>query len=144
MNSSSGIFQRNGGSGGEFFYAPGFHEEFSPEAFAVVGDDSKGIGVTAEGITATTYKADVQDQTLDVINSLDRAEELVDLRRHRRWPKDFRSAKPLSSRMFTLPEGKVAIRTTTPCPALSHRNRAMLIGLPRLLKAGLVSPRSKT
>ena len=70
-------FENTGGSGGEFFYAPGFHEEFSADSFAIVGDDSKGIGVTAAGITATTYLADVQDETLDTITSLDRAEELL-------------------------------------------------------------------
>lgn len=52
------FFERSGGQGGEFFYAPGYHEVFSADDFAVVGDGSKGISVTADGITATTYKAD--------------------------------------------------------------------------------------
>ena len=72
-------FDAGGGGNGEFFYAPGYHEIFTNGEFAVVGDDSKGIGVTADGITATTYKAaagievttvldgpDLRDGTLDV------------------------------------------------------------------------------
>ena len=65
-------FEAGGGSSGEFFYAPGEHEEFSAADFVLVGDDSKGIGVTADGITATTYKS-----TGDV-GSMTAAEEVVD------------------------------------------------------------------
>ena len=71
-------FERGGGSGGEVFYAAGNFEEFDREAFVLVGDDSAGIGVTEAGITATTYKAVVNDDTFDQINSIQRAEELLD------------------------------------------------------------------
>ncbi len=70
-------FENTGGSSGEFFYAPGEQEIFDAAAFALVGDDSQGIGVTADGITATTYKSAVVDPTLDAINSIERAEELI-------------------------------------------------------------------
>lgn len=53
-----GYFERGGGSSGEFFYAKGTLEAFDAAAFAVIGDDSQGIGVTEAGITATTYLAD--------------------------------------------------------------------------------------
>lgn len=70
-------FERGGGSSGEFFYAPGFHETFSAADFVLVGDDSKGIGVTAEGITATTYKSASEEiGTLDA--ALDLVEGLID------------------------------------------------------------------
>lgn len=72
------FFERSGGSGGELFYAPGYYEEFVPGEFALVGDDSMGIGVTAEGITATTYKANVQDDTIDTINSIGRSLDLLE------------------------------------------------------------------
>ena len=48
-------FERGGGSGGEFFYAAGTHEAWDSEAFVLVGDDSKGIGLV-DGVTVTTYK----------------------------------------------------------------------------------------
>ena len=48
-------YERGGGSGGEFFYAPGTHEIWDAEAFALVGDDSKGIGLV-DGVTVTVYK----------------------------------------------------------------------------------------
>ena len=66
-------FERGGGSSGEFYYAPGLHEVFDPASFVLVGDDSQGIGVTADGITATTYKA-----ATDQIGNLDVAFDLVD------------------------------------------------------------------
>lgn len=71
-------FDRSGGSGGEFFYAPGDFEEFVDGEFVLIGDDSKGIGVTADGITATTYKAVVNDELLDQINSLDQVDLLLE------------------------------------------------------------------
>ena len=64
-------FDAGGGSGGEFFYAPGYHEQFDPSAFVLVGDDSQGIGVTAEGITATMY------QSTESVGNLLTAEDLV-------------------------------------------------------------------
>lgn len=70
-------FERGGGSGGEFFYAPGFFEEFVEGEFALVGDSSKGIGVTDAGITATTYLAEVVDENFDQINSIERVEDLI-------------------------------------------------------------------
>ena len=66
------FFDREGDQGGEMFYAPGYHEVFSAEDFAVIGDGSQGIGVTADGITATTYKAESAS-----IGNLDTAEALI-------------------------------------------------------------------
>lgn len=66
-------FERGGGSSGEFYYAPGEFVSFAAGEFAVVGDDSKGIGVTEDGIEVTTYKsASVQ------IGTMAAAEDLVD------------------------------------------------------------------
>lgn len=59
-------YERGGGSGGEFFYAPGNHEVFDPEAFAIVGDDSKGIGISGNGITVTIYKETADNQIADL------------------------------------------------------------------------------
>lgn len=53
-----GYFEQGGGSSGEFFYAKGTLEAFDPNAFVLIGDDSQGIGVGEDGITATTYKAE--------------------------------------------------------------------------------------
>ncbi len=55
-------FDAGGGGGGEFFYAPdngdlGAPVAFDPAKFAVVGDASKGIGLTAEQIKVTVYQA---------------------------------------------------------------------------------------
>ena len=57
---------------GEFFYARGDFEVFDADAFVLVGDDSQGIGVTADGITATTYKSAVEDPIFDQIGSIHR------------------------------------------------------------------------
>ena len=65
-------FERGGGSSGEFFYAKDSQAVFDAAQFALIGDDSKGIGVTEEGITATTYKSASVE-----IGSLETAEELV-------------------------------------------------------------------
>lgn len=72
------FYENGGGSGGEFFYAPGTHEIFDATEFALVGDDSKGIGLTEAGITATTYVSAVEDAVADAINSLNQAAFLVD------------------------------------------------------------------
>ena len=64
-------FERGGGSSGEFFYAPGAQEIFDADLFSVVGDGSKGIGVTADGITATMYKS------TGTIGSMANARDLV-------------------------------------------------------------------
>ncbi len=70
-------FENGGGSGGEFFYAKGTHEEFSADDFVLVGDASQGIGVTADGITATNYVSAVVDESVDTITSLERADLLI-------------------------------------------------------------------
>lgn len=61
-------FDRGDASGGEFFYAPGYHEAFNDE-FVLVGDASQGIATTA--IKASLYKAQgfVVD-SLSIANSL--------------------------------------------------------------------------
>lgn len=71
-------FEGDGGSSGEFFYGPGSLEEFDADSFVLVGDSSKGIGVTADGITATIYVSALEDATLDTITSFERAELLVE------------------------------------------------------------------
>jgi hypothetical protein len=72
-------FERGGGSAGEFFYAPGKVEAFDPAAFVLVGDGSKGIGVTAEGITATAYKA-VAGTTIDnLTDAIDLYDGIIDM-----------------------------------------------------------------
>lgn len=65
-------FERGGGSGGEFFYAPGTFEAFDENEFVLVGDSSQGIGVT-DTITATTYKAPEGEQ----VGDLPTAESLI-------------------------------------------------------------------
>jgi hypothetical protein len=55
-------FDAGGAGGGEFFYAPdsgdlGDPVLFDPAKFAVVGDATKGIGLTAEQIKVTVYQA---------------------------------------------------------------------------------------
>lgn len=71
-------FERAGGSSGEFFYAPGTHEIFDAAEFVLVGDDSQGIGLTEDGITATTYLSAVEDEAVDTITTLERARLLVE------------------------------------------------------------------
>ena len=66
------FFDFDGKASGEFFYAPGKQLEFDPNVFALVGDDSQGIGVTQEGITATGYRIPVPSVT-----SINRAEQVV-------------------------------------------------------------------
>lgn len=66
-------FDRSGGSGGEFFYGPGNLEVWDADAFAIVGDASKGIGVV-DGITVTTYK-EVPGAT---VGNLQAAEALIE------------------------------------------------------------------
>ncbi len=65
-------YERGGGSGGEFFYAPGTLEAFDENEFVLVGDASKGIGVTG-AITTTTYKSPDGEQ----VGDLPTAESLV-------------------------------------------------------------------
>jgi len=72
----------NHASSGEFFYAPGKQLDFGAvtrsgkatdsNPFVLVGDDSQGIGVTQEGITATTYKPQ-----FGPITTINRAEQVV-------------------------------------------------------------------
>ncbi len=71
-------FENSGGSGGELFYAKGTHEEFSADDFVLVGDDSQGIGIVGDGVTATTYASAVLDASIDTITDLERAELLID------------------------------------------------------------------
>lgn len=71
-------FEGGGGSSGEFFYAPDTFEAFDSAEFVLVGDDSKGIGVTDAGITATIYVSALEDATLDTIIDFERAELLVE------------------------------------------------------------------
>ena len=71
-------FEATGSSSGEFFYGPGSLEAFSASDFALVGDDSLGIGVVGEEIELTIYKSALEDQTLDTIDSWARAEDLID------------------------------------------------------------------
>ncbi|MCA9258003.1 MAG: DNRLRE domain-containing protein, partial [Planctomycetales bacterium] len=52
-----GYFEAGGGTSGEFFYAKGTLEAFDASAFVLMGDDSQGIGITEEGMTATNYKS---------------------------------------------------------------------------------------
>ena len=70
-------FERGGGSSGEFFYAQGLHETFDAAEFVLVGDDSKGIGVTEAGITATTHKT-ATDQIGTLTDALDLVEGFID------------------------------------------------------------------
>ena len=64
-------YERGGGSSGEFYYAPGFHEAFDANVFAIVGDPAQGIGVTAAGIEVTTYKAEgIQVGSLETVDDL--------------------------------------------------------------------------
>lgn len=71
-------YETTGGSGGEFFYAKGSQEIFSADEFALVGDGSKGIGISGDGITATAYVSAVEDESIDTITDFARAELLVD------------------------------------------------------------------
>ena len=71
-------FEGVGGSSGEFFYSKGTHEEFETGDFALVGDASQGIGVTADGITATVYVSALEEGPLDEITSIEQAELLVE------------------------------------------------------------------
>jgi hypothetical protein len=72
-----GYFEQGGGSSGEFFYAKGTLEAFDAAAFALVGDASQGIGVTEEGITATTYKA-IDGDTVTYFYARDMADGFID------------------------------------------------------------------
>ncbi len=65
-------FEAGGGSSGEMFYAAGRHEAFDADEFVLVGDASKGIGVTADGITGTTYKS-----AADAIGDINKAVDLI-------------------------------------------------------------------
>jgi hypothetical protein len=71
-------FDRAGGSSGEFFYAPGKFEAFDAAAFVLVGNDSQGIGIVGDGISATTYKSAVEDPNNDQITNLAAALDLVE------------------------------------------------------------------
>jgi len=76
-----GYFEGGGGSAGEAFYAPdptGDLVAFDAAKFAVIGDASKGIGVTVDKIKATTYASaagvgniqtalDLRDGNLEVV-----------------------------------------------------------------------------
>jgi len=76
-------FDAGGGSGGEFFYAPddgklGDPVVFDAEKFAVVGDASKGIGLTDAGVKVTTYAAATGSKVDTIQLALDIRDGFVD------------------------------------------------------------------
>ncbi|MFO0900345.1 MAG: Ig-like domain-containing protein [Pirellulales bacterium] len=78
------FFQGGGGSGGEFFYAKDDGTlpdpiAFDATKFAVVGDDSKGIGVTVDGIKATGYAAAAPNTVGTIQAALDMRDGATDL-----------------------------------------------------------------
>ena len=77
MHSNTGTLKRVAARVVKSSTRKGTHEIFDADAFVLVGDASQGIGVTADGITATTYKSALVEGALDEINSMERAELLV-------------------------------------------------------------------